>query len=110
MTSRSRSSHLDELKAEVAAVRDEALAGAQAGLERGRELSEDAKREIAATVERLGAEKARLQSELGVLEERISELVGKQRQEIEREISAHPLQSVLIAFGVGFIAARILRL
>lgn len=109
MTSKSRGSHLDDLKAEVSAVRDEALATARAGLDRGRELSEEARRDISSTVERLGAEKARLQSELGALEERISELVGQQREELEREIRTHPLQSVLIAFGVGFLAARILR-
>lgn len=110
MTSTSRGKHIEDLKADVAAVRDEAVAKAQEGLERGRALGERAQHEIADTVERLGAQKAKLEGELGALEERISEVVGKQRKELEREVREHPLQSVLIAFGIGFIAARILRI
>jgi len=39
----------------------------------------------------------------------LSETIGKERVELEREIREHPLPSVFIAFAIGFVAASIFR-
>ncbi len=109
MTANERSKRIDDLKAEVAAGRGGAAAKKPADHGPGHTLGERAKEEIAETVQRLAAEKEKLESELSALEHRLSETIGKERAELEQEIREHPLPSVFIAFAIGFVAASIFR-
>jgi len=109
MTAKERRKQIDDLKAAVTTAQGGAAAKKPAGQGSGHSLGEEAKEEIAETVERLTAEKDKLQSELAALESRLSETIGKERAELEREIREHPIPSVLIAFAIGFIAASIFR-
>ncbi|MGI9404107.1 MAG: hypothetical protein ACR2OF_06330 [Hyphomicrobium sp.] len=109
MTAKERAKRIDDLKAEVSSGRSRAAAKTPAAHEAGHTLGERAKEEIAETVERLTAEKEKLELELSALESRLSDTIGKERAELEREIREHPLPSVLIAFAIGFVAASIFR-
>lgn len=109
MTSKDRSKRIDDLKAEVAAGPNRAAVKGPADHGGCHALGERAKEEIAETVHRLTAEKEKLESDLSALESRLSETLGKERVELEREIREHPLPSVLIAFAIGFLAASIFR-
>ncbi|MGI9403239.1 MAG: hypothetical protein ACR2OF_01875 [Hyphomicrobium sp.] len=109
MTAKDRSKRIDDLKAEVAAGPGRAAVKGPADHGAGHTLGARAKEEIAETVHRLTIEKEKLESELAALESRLSETIGKERAELEREIREHPLPSVLIAFAIGFIAASIFR-
>jgi ElaB/YqjD/DUF883 family membrane-anchored ribosome-binding protein len=109
MTAKERSKRIDDLKAEVTAGRGGTPAKSPADRGSGHTLGERAKEEIAEAVHRLTAEKDKLESELSALESRLSETIGKERVELEREIREHPIPSVLIAFAIGFVAASIFR-
>jgi len=109
MTAKERAKRIDDLKAEVSAGRSQRAAKKPADQGDGHTLGERAMEEIAEAVQQLTAEKEKLESELSALESRLSETIGKERAELEKEIRTHPLQSVLIAFAVGFVAASILR-
>ena len=109
MTANERNKRIDDLKAEVAAGRGSPPAKSPTDHGSGHTLGERAKEEIAEAVHRLNAEKEKLESELSALESRLSETIGKERVELEREIREHPLPSVFIAFAIGFVAASIFR-
>lgn len=109
MTARERNKRLDKLRAEVTASRSGTPAKSPASHGSGHSLGDRAKEEIAEAVHRLSAEKEKLELELSALESRLSETIGKERVELEREIREHPIPSVLIAFAIGFVAASIFR-
>lgn len=109
MTAKERSKRIDELKAEVTAGRGGPPAESPASHGCDHALGERAKEEISEAVHRLSAEKEKLESELSALESRLSETIGKERVELEREIREHPIPSILIAFAIGFVAASIFR-
>ena len=109
MTAKERGKQIDALKAEVTTGRARD-ATKQPGDNGSRHtLGERVKEDVAVTVDELIAEKKKLESEVSALESRLSGTIGKERVELEREIRDHPLQSVLIAFAVGFMAASIFR-
>jgi len=109
MTAKERGKQIDALKAEVTTgrARDATKQAADHGSRHT--LGERVKEDVAVTIDELIAEKEKLESELSALKSRLSETIGKERVELEREIRDHPLQSVLIAFAVGFMAASIFR-
>ena len=86
MTSKDRSKRIDDLTAEVAAGPGRAAVKGPANHGAGHTMGGRAKEEIAEAVHRLTIEKEKLESELAVLESRLSESIGKERAELEREI------------------------
>jgi len=109
MTAKERGKQIDALKAEMTTGRAREATKQPADRGSRHTLGERVKEDITVTVDQLVAEKKKLESELSALQGRLSETIGKERVELEREIRDHPLQSVLIAFAVGFMAASIFR-
>jgi hypothetical protein len=109
MTAKERGKQIDALKAEVTTGRARDAAKPPADHSSRQTFGERVKDDVAVTVDELVAEKKKLESQLSALESRLSATIGKERVELEREIRDHPMQSVLIAFAFGFMAASIFR-